>query len=322
MKNFSKTPEDREDRHRLSASFKVGAIAFAFLVIGYQAALLIHSASLARAAAIREKPDTVFVVDGRLAARLLGAESGSADEPIKYDSDFLRDNESDAGTYENVTVYRTAEHDQMVDKMIESAGMKRIESFPFDPNKVSINDLQRLGFSEKQARAIIAYREAGGHFRRPADFAKSYVVADSVFKRLEPSIRIPRLDINSADSAAFETLPGIGPYYAALMVEYREKLGGYSYPEQLMDLRNFTQDKFDGLSDLITVGPSTPYGLWELSEEELEKHPYIGSYGAHGIVIYRENNAREALTVEGLAAAGVLRAGDAERLGRCRIAAP
>ena len=148
------------------------------------------------------------------------------------------------------------------------------------------------------------------------------MVDDSVFRRLEPFIRIPKIDLNSADSTTLETLPGIGPYYAAKIIEHREELHGYSYPEQLMDIYRFDQEKFDGLQDLISVGPSEPYPLWTLPEEELEKHPYIGKYAAHGVVLYRDNNPKEAWTVEGLGAAGVLRPADAARLARCRIATP
>jgi DNA uptake protein ComE-like DNA-binding protein len=180
----------------------------------------------------------------------------------------------------------------------------------------------RLGFSGKQAQSIINYRESGGHFRRPSDFAKSYVVADSVFRRLEPFIRIPKVDLNAADSVALDALPGIGPYYAVRIVEHRTELGGYSYPEQLMDIYRFDQEKFDALKDLISVSPPEPYALWTLSEEELEKHPYIGKYAAHGIVLYRDNNPKELWTVEGPRRAGVLRPADAARLARCRIAEP
>lgn len=291
----STDPEGRNQRRKVSASFKVGAIALAFLIIGYQAALLIHSASVARIAAVRSTPDTVYIVEKILA---------------------------DSSRSESITIRKQASTSAREKHIYEASGLKRVESFVFNPNTVSVEDLQRLGFSEKQAQSIESYRIAGGQFRRPEDFAKSYVVADSVFERLKPFIRIPLTDINSADSAAFDALPGIGPYYAAQMIQYREKLGGYSFPEQLMDLHNFTQEKFDALSDLIEVGPCEPYPIWTLSEDELENHPYIGKYGAHGVVLYRENNEREALTVEGLAAAGVLRPLDAERLARCRLAEP
>ena len=181
----------------------------------------------------------------------------------------------------------------------------------------------RLGFSEKQARSIDNYRAKGGRFRRKSDFAKSYVVADSVYRRLESYIRIPKVDINTADSAMFDALPGIGPYFAAKMEEYRGRLGGYSFPEQLLDIYNFGEERFDGLKDLIECSEPPAYELWTLPADELRKHPYIRSrQAADAIVLYRENTPAGSLSVEGLAAAGILPEEDAARLARCRIAAP
>ena len=180
----------------------------------------------------------------------------------------------------------------------------------------------RLGFSEKQAQSIDNYRKKGGRFRRKSDFAKSYVVEDSVYHRLEKYIDIPKIDINQADSAAFETLPGIGKFFASKMVSYRKELRGYSYPEQLMDIWHFDQEKYDGLKDLITVGPSEPYPLWTLPDSELAKHPYIGKRAARGIIIFRENTPKEEWTVEKIQKAGILDPGLDEKFSRCRIALP
>ena len=301
--------EKTSSQSRISATFKVGAVALAFLVIGYQAALFIRSAAVTRLVSNRDAPDTVFVVDEALARRIL-------DEVVPEPAG----GGTAAGV--GVAVRRSAPHSPAAEAALATSGKRRTETFPFNPNTVSLSDLMRLGFSERQAQSIINYRESGGRFNRPSDFAKSYVVADSVFQRLEPFIRIPKVDLNTADSTALDALPGIGPFYAARIVEHREELRGYSYPEQLMDIYRFDQEKFDALKDLVTVGPSEPYPLWTLPEEELEKHPYIGKYAAHGVVLYRDNNPREALTVEGLARAGVLRPADAARLARCRIADP
>ena len=198
--------------------------------------------------------------------------------------------------------------------------MRKVESFRFNPNTVSLEDLVRLGFTEKQAQSIINYREKGGRFRRKADFAKSYVVADSVFERLAPFIDIPKIDINKADSAAFDELPGVGGWFAHRMVEYREQLHGYSCPEQLMEIYHFDQEKFDGLKDLISCSAMEPYPFWSGSLEDIRNHPHIRNWQtAKDIVFYRDHNPQEALTIDGLLKAGILTDEQARRLARCRL---
>ena len=214
---------------------------------------------------------------------------------------------------------RNAEHSEVAQRIYESERGRSAESFRFDPNTVTTGDLQRLGFSEKQAAAIEAYRAKGGRFRRPEDFARSYVVSDSVYRRLEPFIEIPKLDINAADSAAFDTLPGIGAYFASRMVSHRKALHGYSYPEQLLDIPGFGQERYDGLKDLITAGPCEPYPIWTLPEDSLALHPYIGRYAAHGIVLYRENTPAENRSAADLKQRGIISGENAGKLLRCRL---
>ena len=62
--------------------------------------------------------------------------------------------------------------------------------FLFDPNTVTGAELERLGFTPKQAAVILHYREAGAVFRRPEDFARCYTVSDRAYRRLAPYIRI------------------------------------------------------------------------------------------------------------------------------------
>ncbi|MBQ7750678.1 MAG: helix-hairpin-helix domain-containing protein [Bacteroidales bacterium] len=303
-------------------SFTTGAIALVFLLIGYQSAVFIHKAAATRIASLRDRPDTVYVVDSSLAASLLqeegfppAASSFSGAASSSGGAAF-----SSGGAASVITIRRNADHSAVAS--ILPKDKRRIESFRFDPNTVSVSDLQRLGFSEKQAASIDNYRNKGGRFRRPSDFAKSYVVADSVFERLEPYISIPKVDINLSDSAAFDALPGIGPYFASKMVSYRTSLRGYSYPEQLMDIYHFDRERFDGLSDLITLSPPEPYPLWALPEEELRTHPYIGRHAARSIVLFRENTPSSEWSVEALFKAGILDSLSASRLSRCRLAAP
>ena len=290
-----------------TSSFVAGAIALVFLIIGYEVALFVHKAAVLRIAANRDHPDTVYVVDRALAWELLN-------EPETADSVMAGPDQPS-----HLSVRKDAPHSPSVVAVREKLAPRKVESFRFNPNTVSVDDLQRLGFSFKQAQSIENYRLKGGRFRRPEDFAKSFVVSDSVFARLRPYIDIPRLDINKADSAALLALPGIGPYFAGKVVEYRKRLGGYSSAEQLMEIYHFDREKYEGLQDLITCSQPEPFALWELQETDLARHPHISRSEAHGIVIYRLHNPPEACTVEALRKAGVLSEEHASALSRCLL---
>ena len=284
-------------------SFTVGAVALVFLILGYQVALFVHKAAVTRVVADRDRPDTVYIVDRALAKEVL--------------SDAVTDT-----TEGSFVVRKQSSHAPEAMRIREKAAPRRVESFRFNPNTVTLEELVRLGFSERQAESILNYRAKGGRYRRPSDFAKSYVVADSVYKRLEPFIDIPRIDINKADSAAFETLPGIGPYFASKMVSYRKALGGYSKPEQLLDIYHFDQEKYDGLKDLITCSPPVPYPIWTLPEADLARHPYLSKAEAHSIVLYRTHQPQDTWTLEGLNRAGILSEEHYRQLSRCVLAKP
>lgn len=207
---------EKKTKNSCSSTLKIAAVSLVFIILAYQCALFINRAALLHIEALRDKPDTIYVVEK------------TAD-----------------------TIRKNAPHSPVVQAARQKT--RRVESFRFDPNNVSIDELVRLGFSEKQAMAIDNYRKKGGRFRRKSDFAKSFVVSDSVYARLEAYIDIPKLDINLADSAAFDNLPGIGPYFAAKMVEYRDRIGGYRSCDQLLEIYNFGQERYDALKDLIYV---------------------------------------------------------------------
>ena len=283
-----------EKNKGLSESFIIGVIAIVFLVVGYQTALFVHQAAVMKVVANRDEPDTVYVYVER----------------------------PDSGMQVKKIERRAAAHSPQAESVRLIASGKRTESFRFNPNTASVEDLCRLGFSLKQAQSIDNYRQKGGRFRRKEDFARSYVVADSVYRRLEPYIDIPLVDLNLADSAAFDALPGIGGWFASKIIEHRKALGGYSYKEQLLDIYRFDQEKFDGLKDLITISDehTVPYPLWTLPADSLRRHPYIDNLEtAKAIVLYRETIPADKWTVENLRDAGILSSEAADKLSGCML---
>jgi competence protein ComEA len=61
------------------------------------------------------------------------------------------------------------------------------------------------------------------------------------------------IDINTASLAELQTLPGIGPARAQSIVDYREAMGGFSSPEELMNISGIGNATFNGLKDLVTI---------------------------------------------------------------------
>ena len=321
-----------EKKSKLSESFVLGVIVLVFLIVGYQTALFVYRASVMKIVSNRDEPDTVYIYHTLpFESPLSGEDSRVADASrndmnavpssrlLREGTEFRRGNLQSGVT---AVQRKSSSHSPVAEAVRSSAPRRQVESFQFNPNTASHEDFRRLGFSEKQAQSIINYREKGGSYRRKEDFAKSFVVSDSIYKRLEKYIDIPLIDLNLADSAAFDSLPGIGGWFAGKMVEHRKALGGYSYKEQLLDIYNFTEEKYRALEDLITVSPEhvTPYPIWTLPVDSLILHPYIRDYEtARSIVLYRENSPTDALSVSSLASAGIITSDVAEKLSRCLI---
>jgi len=74
------------------------------------------------------------------------------------------------------------------------------ELFYFDPNTLDSAGFVRLGFSVAQTQSLLRYRASGALFRRPEDFARSYVVSERMYGRLASYIRIESLLATAHDA--------------------------------------------------------------------------------------------------------------------------
>ena len=64
-----------------------------------------------------------------------------------------------------------------------------------------------------------------------------------------------KVDLNMADEAALDALPGVGPSTAKRIVDDRTANGAFKRVEDLMRVAGIGPKKFDALKDLVTVGP-------------------------------------------------------------------
>ncbi|HKN48500.1 MAG TPA: helix-hairpin-helix domain-containing protein [Candidatus Polarisedimenticolia bacterium] len=65
-----------------------------------------------------------------------------------------------------------------------------------------------------------------------------------------------KVNINTAGVEELLALPGIGPAYAARIVEYREKNGPFKKLEDLLNVRGIGEKTFERIRDRLTLGKS------------------------------------------------------------------
>jgi DNA uptake protein ComE-like DNA-binding protein len=106
-----------------------------------------------------------------------------------------------------------------------------------------------------------------------------------------------KIDLNQADSAEFESLPGIGNKTARRIIKYRDRLGGFINKFQLLEIKYFDSSLLLSNNIAFDVDP-TMINKIDINHCEiaiLYRHPYIGKDLAK--IIWAYKNAHFPLTV-------------------------
>ena len=312
-------------REKLSKAAASGAVALIFLVLGFQAAIFTGNVFKFTGAPLSPDGDCYSRIEDNNKYETGVEETdmpGSVGE-VQLNESKVRPipepcrTEATSGIAKGIAPQKEPDYSDSRRVIAEKINSKpKPETFEFDPNTISLGGLVRLGFSQKQAQVIENYRSKGGKYTTPRDFAKMYVVDSATYARLEPFIKIKKLDLNTADSLALIGLRGIGPYYAHKILEYRRRLGGvFTSKEQLLEIEGFDAERLEGFSKMIDVGRARPFfTIWDADRSQLSRHPYIGSYASKGIIRYKSVTDTAAWSLDGLVENGIIKAADAARL--------
>ena len=197
------------------------------------------------------------------------------------------------------------------------------ELFHFDPNTLSVAGWKKLGVREKTITTIQKFIGKGYRFREAEDLRKIYGLSKNTADRLIPFIqiaaeepsgkierainteksarferdypstrRISTVDINTADTASFISLPGIGSKLAARIVSFRERLGGFSSVNQLGETYGLPDSTFQNIRARLTCESNSikKINVNTAEANELKSHPYLKWNIANAIVNYRKQH--------------------------------
>jgi competence ComEA-like helix-hairpin-helix protein len=206
----------------------------------------------------------------------------------------------------------------------------KFELFDFDPNLVTRDELLSLGMTENSVNNLLKYREAGGKFYQRDDFLKIHGITKEKYLELRKYIKVKRvrqykdnyqkkfgfnngqpviIGINTADSAAFTQLKGIGPVFSARIIKYRKSIRGFDSVQQLLNVYGIDSSLFNAIRPFLILDGKMDYrdsftnvdSLVKKKEKEFiiveinaadtskfKRLKGIGTYYANRIVKYRE----------------------------------
>lgn len=95
--------------------------------------------------------------------------------------------------------------------------------------------------------------------------------------------------LNETDTAQWKKIPGIGSSFASRIVKYRELLGGFVSPEQLLEVYGMDEDRYSQIVPFLAIDASvTKINVNKLEFKELLRHPYLNYKQVQVIVNLRK----------------------------------
>lgn len=191
------------------------------------------------------------------------------------------------------------------------------QKFAFNPNNISYDSLQLLGFSRFGAKSLINYVSKGGIIYSAEKFKTIYGIDQILVDELEGMIVYPEktaksyeniakqesykpkdekqlkiVELNSADSIDIVSIRGIGPSTAFKILQMRKKTGGFINLDQLVELNIMKDSMFQNIKHAISLNPENikKININTADYKTFVTHPYFNSATANAILKYRNQH--------------------------------
>jgi DNA uptake protein ComE-like DNA-binding protein len=201
-----------------------------------------------------------------------------------------------------------------------AAANLRLNPFPFDPNQLPAYEWERMGLPAHVVRSIKNFENAGGSFRYKEDVKRIFLISDEMYTQLEPYIELPfrpttsempaslsrfaerpdpaeiraslRINLNAADTTELVQLYGIGPTFSRRIASYRERLGGYLHPDQLLEVFGMDSTRLDEIRQNLIIDTTLikKINLNQAEWADLVSHPYIDRNIANSLIAIRNQH--------------------------------
>ena len=80
------------------------------------------------------------------------------------------------------------------------------------------------------------------------------LIEQEQLREIEKNPEPEEVNINTADKAMLEGLPGIGPALADAIISHREEKGYFEHKEEIMEVSGIGKAKYKQISQLISIG--------------------------------------------------------------------
>jgi len=197
--------------------------------------------------------------------------------------------------------------------------------YPFNPNYITDYKGEQLGMSLAEIDRLLTFRKTNKFINSQDEFQQVTKVSDSLLSAIAPYFKFPdwvvnqkqnnssiskqsryknsvissavkrsSTDINKATIADFKTISGIGVAFSQRIIQYRSKLQGFTFENQLYEvwgLDKVVADKVLSIFKIVDKPIIDKVNVNTVTFKELLKNPYIDYELCKKIFNYRDEVA-------------------------------